>query len=165
MAQGALHQGLGGRPAILIQQRFFQGSRVYPDAHRGVVGPQTVGQALHLPLSPQVARIDPHFGYARLQGGHRHVYVEMDVGAQGHRAARYQLGQGPGRGLIVYRHPHQLAARLGQGMNLPQGGLHLAGGGIGHRLYADRRTAPYGQGASHHSFGHPWFPLFRPPTG
>ena len=74
-------------------------------------------------------------GVERLQ---RQRVLEVDVGDKGHRRVRDDVGERR-RGLAVgHGDADDLAAGLGQLVNLAQGGGRVARVGGGHRLHDDR---------------------------
>ena len=73
--------------------------------------------------------------------------IEVDVGDQRNRAVAADGRQGVGGLPVGDGAAHDLAAGLGQGQDLGEGGGRVAGVGIGHRLHRHRRAAADGDGA------------------
>ena len=94
---GRLDQGLGGGPAEPLVEIGVQRAGVDPDpdGHAPVLG--LGGHLLDLVRLAQVARVEPQALDAGLEGGQRHLVVEVDVGDDRHRATGGRSGPGPRR--------------------------------------------------------------------
>ena len=95
-------------------------------------------------LVADVARVDAQAVHARPHRGQGQVVIEVDVGDQGQAGSGQERGQRRRRFVVRHGHPHDVAARGAQVLDLGQGRRRVAGVGIGHGLYAYRRPAAHG---------------------
>src|SRR3989304_4426676 len=93
-----------------------------------------------LPARPDIARIEAQAVHPLLERLERQPVVEVDVSNEGD--ADLGANRAPdGRGLPTGAgEPHHLTARRLQGPDLIDGGLDVAGIGLGHGLDRDRRV-------------------------
>ena len=97
-------------------------------------------------LGADVAGVDPVLGErpgARRMLGQKEVAVVVEVADDRHVHLADDVRNGPGRLVVVDRHPDQLAAGLGQRPHLGDGSRDVGRVGVGHRLDDD------GKGAAH----------------
>ena len=87
-----------------------RGPGVDPDADGDAAVLGLRGHLLDLRLLAQVARVEPQALDPRLEGGQRHLVVEVDVGDDRHRRAGHDLGQALGRRLLVAGAAHDVGA-------------------------------------------------------
>ena len=144
MFAGVFHQGphaVAGKP---FQQTAFDRAQVHPHPDGDVVFDGGAGDLGYLLAAADIARIDADTVGATFDGGQCQTVVKMDV--RDDREARLVLDRLEGRGGFPVRdtHPHDLAARPRQGLDLPHGGTHVAREGVGHGLDTHRGTAPHG---------------------
>ena len=85
---------------------------------------------LDLRLLAQVAGVEPQALDPRLQGGERHLVVEVDVGDDRHRRPGDDVGQPLGRLLLVAGAAHDVGPGGGQRVDLGQGALDVGGLGV-----------------------------------
>ena len=109
--------------------------------------PRSFAQRHHLAdvlFLADVAGIQPQAvdtGFERLQ---RQRVLEMDVGDERHRRMRHDIRQRRRRLAVRNGDADDLAADVGQFLDLGEGRLRVAGIGGGHRLHADRVFATEG---------------------
>ncbi len=159
-AQGALHHGMHGdrariqrlgQPRVGIHQLgeelLVEAPPVHADPHGLAVVDGDLdyrAEVLVVVLAAHIARVDPVLAERpRAVGelGEEHVAVVVEIAD--HRGVHLldDLGHGPGRGLRVHRHTHQLAARGMEGAHLGDGGVHIRRVGVGHGLDDDGARA------------------------
>ena len=161
MAEGGVHQCLGGHAPVLGQQGLFQGPAVDADADGDVFAGAGLGHRLDPVRAADVARVDAHLvgpGGNAFQG---QTIVKMDVHHQGQVNGFLDLPHGLGSSHGGHGHPNNLAPGGGQAADLGCGGLHIFCGGIGHGLDGDRGAAPYGHASHQDLFGHRQFTNFQ----
>ena len=100
----------------------------------------------------KVARIDAH-ALAHLGGRHRGLAVEVDVGDERHGAvlaAQHVGNLADALGLFhaLGREPHIVGSRIRYALALCRAGLHVVGGGVGHRLHPHGPLASQGDAAN-----------------
>ena len=158
MAQGAVHQGLGGNAAVFLQQLPLQGAAVDADADGDAALPAGLGHLADIVRLADVAGVDPDLVHARLRRCEREPVVKMNVGHDRDGDAAADGADGPGGVHIRHRHPDDLAPGPLQAEDLRDGTLHVLGGGIAHGLDADRRAAAHGHGAHMNLLAHGLYP-------
>jgi hypothetical protein len=151
LPQRGLDQRGRCRLAVLGQQPLVQRSRVHPDPDRYAGGRRGPGDPGDLVVErPDVARVHPHTGTARVDRGVHVPGLEVDVRDHRQRRTRRDRGQRVGVVLRRYGDPYDLAARRGQFGDLLQRRVHVGGRGCRHRLHRHRRTAADRHGTNHH---------------
>ena len=113
----------------------------------------SLGHLLDLGLLAQVPGVEAQALDARLQGGERHLVVEVDVGDDRDRRAGHDVGQALGGLLLVAGAAHDVGAGGGQRVDLGQGAFHVGGLRRRHRLHRDRGVAAHGHAARRGSDG------------
>ena len=149
MFQPGFHHRIGARFAIFFKQMLFKAACVHADADRTVVIARGLDHLAHALGRPDVARVDPQAGGARLGGLDPAFIVEVNVGHDGHRAFGHDLAQRARRLLVGHGNPHDIGSRLGRGLHLCNGGGHIGGQRIGHGLHRNRRIAPHWHRPNH----------------
>ena len=89
------------------------------------------GDQLDLLGLAEVSRIEAQTVDARLQRGESHLDVEVDVGDDGHRRARNDLGESFGGGPLIAGAANDVRAGGGERVDLLQRALDV--GGLGRR--------------------------------
>ena len=118
-----------------------------------MVHPGAVGHAAHVGDAADVAGVDAHLGDAALDGADGQIVAVVDVRHQRHGGAVDDGGQGVEAGLVIDGQAHDVAARLGQSLDLRKGRLRVAAVGVGHALNGYGRAAANGQAADMKSAG------------
>ena len=154
VAQGAVHQGLGGDAAVFLQQLPLQGAAVDADADGDAPVPAGVGHGPDLFRGADVAGVDADLVHPLADALQGQAIVKVDIRHQGDVDAAADGADGPGGVHIRHGHPDDLAPGLLQTEDLGHGALHVLGGGIAHGLDADRRAAAHGHGAHMDLFAH-----------
>ena len=158
VAQGAVHQGLGGDAAVFLQQLPLQGAAVDADADGNAPVPAGVGHGPDLFRGADVAGVDTDLVHPLADALQGQAIVKVDVRHQGDVDAAADGADGPGGVHIRHRHPDDLAPGPLQAEDLGDGTLHVLGGGIAHGLDADRRAAAHGHGAHMNLLAHGLYP-------
>ena len=154
MAQGAVHQGLGGDAAVFLQKLPLQGATVDADADGNAPVPAGVCHGPDLFRGADVAGVDADLVHPLADAFQGQAIVKVDIRHQGDVDAAADGADGPGGVHIRHGHPDDLAPGLLQTEDLGHGALHVLGGGIAHGLDADRRAAAHGHGAHMDLFAH-----------
>ncbi len=142
VAQRRLDHRVGAGLGVLALQFLLQRTGVHADADRDAVVARGLDHGAHAILAPDVARVDAQAVHAGLGHGERDLVVEVDVRDQRHADLRADLREG-GRGIHArHRDAHDVGARGGQLVDLPDRRRDVAGLGVGHALHRDRRVAP-----------------------
>ena len=145
---GRLDERLGGGAAVAACRGRGASEPAFTPMRMGTPRSRaSAGDLLDLGLLAQVARVEPQALDAGLQGGERHLVVEVDVGHDRHRRARHDLGQALGRRLLVAGAADDVGPGGRQRVDLGQGALDVGRLGGGHRLDRDRRAAADGHAA------------------
>ena len=145
----ALDHRIRARLAVFLQQVPLQTARVHADADRAAMILRRLDHLAHAALIPDIARIDPQAGRARLRRLNRALIVEMDIRHDRHRAFAHNLAQRAGAALVGGRDPHDIRTNIGSADHLIQRRAHIRTIGIGHRLDRDRRIAAHRHIAHH----------------
>ena len=147
VAQGGFHQRVAGRFAVLALQLFFQGAGVDADADRHAVVAGGFDHRAHPVLAADVARVDAQAVGAFVGHFQGDLVVVVDVRhqRQAHLLADFAEGFGGIHG--GHRNAHDIRAHTFQRPDLGDGGVHVAGVGVGHALHGDRRIAAHRHGA------------------
>ena len=154
MAEGGLHHGLGTHAPVLGQQGLLQGAAVNSDADGDPPPGAGLGHRFHVVRSPDVARVDAHLVRPGGDGLQSQLVVEVDVHHHRDGALLLELAHRLGGGHVGHRHPDDLTPRRRQSADLVEGGLHVVGAGVGHRLDGDRGAPSDGDPAHHDLLGH-----------
>ena len=142
-------QLLGQRQVVAGRQRVIERSGVHPDADRNTRRSRRGDHLARRLQTADVAGIDAQLGRPASRRLNGDAGVEVDVGHHGQRRCgahglkRIQT-VAPGDG-----HAHDLAAGLGQRLDLREVGGHIVGGDVQHRLHCHRSAASHGH-VSHH---------------
>ena len=136
-----LDQRLGRGPAEALVELGVQRAGVDPDADGDAAVLGLLGHLLDLGLLAQVAGVEAQALHSGLQGGERHLVVEVDVGDDRHGRARHDVGQALGRLLLVARAAHDVGPGRRQRVDLGQGAFDVRGLRDRHRLHRDRSAA------------------------
>ncbi len=166
-SHGALHHGVPQNgsgllrlrgPGVLVhelrEQALVQRSPIHADANRFPVFHRHSYDGLEVVIpagGAHVPRIDPVFGQGRCavrKSGQEDVAVVVEIPDDGRfhsgiPQASNDLRYGPGRSLVVHRHPDDLTPGLGKGHHLGHGGIHIRRVGVGHGLDHHRILPPH----------------------
>ena len=139
------HHGLGGDlAAVLLIEPFVEGATVDPDpdGNATVLG-LARNQAEVIGLF-DIPRVQPETMDTSIERRQGHSVAVVDVGHDGHRGARHDMGQ-PGRGIsVVTRTADDVGPGTREGVDLLEGPLNVSRLGRGHRLNRDRRLSADG---------------------
>ena len=144
MLHPAFDHRIGTGFAVFVQQVLFQTTGIHTDPDGTAMiagGGDHLFDALFI---PDIARIDPQAGGTGLGALNRAAVMEMDVGDDGHRAFGDDLFQGGGTAFIGHRDAHDIGTGLCGSLDLCNGGRHIRGDRVGHRLHRNRRIASDG---------------------
>src|ERR1039458_7478944 len=136
-----LDQGFGGGAAEAFVDVGVQAAGVHADAYRYAAVTRLRGHQLDLFGFAQVAGIEAQPLDAGLEGGERHLDVEVDVRDDGHRRTRHDLGQTLGCRHFVAGAAHDVGAFGRQGVDLLERAFHVGRFRRRHRLDGDGRVA------------------------
>ena len=132
-----------------------QAAEVDPDADGDVLGLGRRRHLAHLVLVAQVAGVEAQAVHAALQALEGELVVEVDVGDERDVYLLLDLAHGDGGVHVGNGGADDVAARLFQLVNLPHGGRHVAGVGLGHGLDGDFGVAAHLDAADVDRFGWP----------
>ena len=154
VAQGALHQGLGGDAAVLDPELLLQGPAVDTDADGDALFPADVRHRFHLLRPADVAGVDAQGVDAPLRAFQRVLIMKVDVRDQGDGDLLPDFVHSLRGRLVGDGDADDLAARRLQGVDLGHGGRHVVGLRVAHGLDGNRGAAAHGHAAHHETLRH-----------
>ena len=143
----------------LRQQLLVQAAPIDADANRFSLVDRDLhdrAEVVVAPFGADVARIDAVLGEGARAGGvlrEQQVAVVVEVPDHGDVDLLDDGGDGAGGGVVVDRHPHQLAPRFMEGPHLRHRRRHVSGVGVGHGLNDDRMGAAHRHAAHGGRYG------------
>ena len=154
-----LHEALGRERELLRlgevtarSKGILERACVDTDAYGNAGLPRRLDDRIDLVHGADIARIDAQARCMLMTGSHRNLIIEVHVGNDGQWACLRDLAEARDRGAIGNGNADNLAAGLGQALDLREVALNVKPwpvrtinhGDIGHRLHADRRPSPNG---------------------
>ena len=149
MIERGFDQGLGTGLAIFFEQVALEAAGIDPDPHRTAVRFGGVDDLAHPLGRADIAGIDAQAGGAGIGGLERTLVVEMDVGDDRHPRGADDLLQGRGRFRVGTGDADNVGPCFLAAADLVDRPPDVGGGGVGHRLHADRRVAADRHAADH----------------
>jgi hypothetical protein len=106
-------------------------------------------------LRPDIPWVDAQTITPGLRRSQGQAVVKMDIRHKGKADLLFNGPNGLGCRHIRNRHPHNLASGFLKPPDLRHSGRNIVRVGIGHGLYGNRRTPPYGKTAQHNAARRP----------
>src|SRR5690554_6184071 len=144
MPQRGFDQCIRGRLAVFLLQILLQRTGIDADPQWDAMIAGRVNHLAHAILAADIAWIDAQAVGTEISHSQGDAIVEMDVGNQRYGHTRLDPSKGLGSLHAGHGHTHEVCPGGGEVFDLRDGGLDVAGIGIGHRLDADRRIAAHG---------------------